>query len=370
MQGTVLIRTVWERHRPALVCLCLVWGMSLSIYYVVMSDMASVTVIYSSFCWHKNNSTGTDHQLQSPSGHLEASPHSLRACLVWSGGTCSVGEPLLRRPAIKAELPRFLKVYNNRPGDQVFGTSIMHQFALWCILRHLQPKHVIESGVYQGLGTWIIRQALPDAQLILLDNRKDKRLYTDGHSDTLYFTGAAFRDFGGIHLWKDINLDFSRTLLFLDDHQTPLIRIPQAVRANISHVIVDDNYWIRGSDTFSMKQACACILGMMADCTKFKYRSNFGMTSRKLTQTDIYKAKDIFKNVQTYWEFPMLWNIQPRLANASFPPDSSNLLYNSSDPRELLQANGLGHLPSSNHLQGHGVYFNIAYLRLSPPTQI
>ena len=50
------------------------------------------------------------------------------------------------------------------------GININHGFALWFTARKLRPPVVIESGVYHGLGTWLIRQgAGPDAHIINLD---------------------------------------------------------------------------------------------------------------------------------------------------------------------------------------------------------
>ena len=48
--------------------------------------------------------------------------------------------------------------------------NINHGFALWFTARKLRPPVVIESGVYHGLGTWLIRHfAGPDAHIINLD---------------------------------------------------------------------------------------------------------------------------------------------------------------------------------------------------------
>ena len=60
-------------------------------------------------------------------------------------------------------MSQFLVVYIS------LGTGIHHQFGLWCIMRFLKPKHIIESGVFRGLGTWIMRQAAPSAQIIVID---------------------------------------------------------------------------------------------------------------------------------------------------------------------------------------------------------
>ena len=47
-------------------------------------------------------------------------------------------------------------------------------------LRYHQPEHIIESGIYKGLGTWMLRQAAPQAQLILIDPAGGKLAYRYG----------------------------------------------------------------------------------------------------------------------------------------------------------------------------------------------
>ena len=42
-----------------------------------------------------------------------------------------------------------------------------HQFAVWTTIRLLRPTVVIESGVHNGAGTWVIRQAAPMARIVL-----------------------------------------------------------------------------------------------------------------------------------------------------------------------------------------------------------
>ena len=72
------------------------------------------------------------------------------------------------------QLMDFGTVYEQSPKGQSYGTTLHHQFALWTIVKHLKPRHIIESGINHGLGTWILRQAAPKAQLILLDPKETR----------------------------------------------------------------------------------------------------------------------------------------------------------------------------------------------------
>jgi hypothetical protein len=70
------------------------------------------------------------------------------------------------------------------------GMRLPHQFAVYTVLRLLQPKIVIESGVWNGVVTKVIRKTLPKLsryQLILLVGPKNKlqtimRLFVEKNS--------------------------------------------------------------------------------------------------------------------------------------------------------------------------------------------
>ena len=73
------------------------------------------------------------------------------------------------------------------------------------------PKFIIESGIYKGQGTWLFRQACPEANIFSIDPVLENRVYID--NEVTYFT----EDFSTI-LWnKYVNPD--ETLCFFDDHQ-------------------------------------------------------------------------------------------------------------------------------------------------------
>lgn len=97
-----------------------------------------------------------------------------------AAGRCQngIGIPPISRAEFMRDLPEFMaNVYEKRPlGNQsgspfqfnMGGTGFFNQFYLWMLVRALKPKHIIESGAYNGLGTWMLRQAAPNAQLIVV----------------------------------------------------------------------------------------------------------------------------------------------------------------------------------------------------------
>lgn len=280
-----------------------------------------------------------------------------------NNGVCSKGQPPWSKSWILSELEPFLQAFDQRPADNKLGTPIMHQFAMWCIVRKLQPRHIIESGVLHGLGTWLLRQAAPQAQLILLDPTVNLDLvYTDRNNDTLYFTGRRFRDFASARYWSDVDIDFSQTLAFIDDHHTPLMRIPHARRVGIRHMIFEDNYWLGFYDCFSMKQACACVMGWR-ECANFKYKDAYGAQKRLLRHDDITSAAKIFKELNIYNEFPMMWNVWHE-GVTMVSKQSTNYLFAETNGSVVLGELRLHSFPPESHLNGKYTYANIAYVEL------
>ncbi|KAL5075216.1 hypothetical protein RYX36_014200 [Vicia faba] len=112
------------------------------------------------------------------------------------------------------------------------GVPCYHSFRLWFIARWLKPDLMIESGVFKGHSTWVLRQAMPDSHIISVTPRHPEKYlkkgpaYVDGNCT--YFAGKDFVDFGSID-WPTVMskqgiTDLSRVLIFFDDHQNELKR--------------------------------------------------------------------------------------------------------------------------------------------------
>jgi hypothetical protein len=120
-----------------------------------------------------------------------------------------------------------------------------HLFATWFMVRALKPTHIVESGVFKGLGTWLLEQAAPEARLFCIDPEPGARVYESPRAT--YLTDDFAR----------ISWDAPRdsTLLFFDDHQDELRRVDEARQLGFRHLIFEDNYPPGQGDCFSLKQA-------------------------------------------------------------------------------------------------------------------
>lgn len=138
----------------------------------------------------------------------------------------------------------FVKVFDGNLG----GMGCVDLFSFWYTLQAVNPELVIESGVFYGGSTWIIRKTLPNTRLFcfdpsvpkFIDETKDE----SGNDLTSYFVGENFKDF------KDFNLELynitpsqiQNSIAFFDCHTNAMERLKQSYAAGIKHVIFNDNY--------------------------------------------------------------------------------------------------------------------------------
>ena len=149
---------------------------------------------------------------------------------------------------IKDSIPEFLELYSQKPiDDNQGGMKSPHMLATWFLLKKINPKNVIESGIWKGQGTWLIEKTLPEANVFSLDINLSRREYTSDRVQ--YFE----RDFTEVD-WSVIS-DKANTVLFFDDHQNALNRIKKGSELGFRHFIFEDNYPAMQGDCYSLKKA-------------------------------------------------------------------------------------------------------------------
>lgn len=147
---------------------------------------------------------------------------------------------------MKKYLDEFYHLYINRPiKDNDGGMKSPHMFPSWYIIKKLQPKFIIESGVWKGLGTWFFEKASPDSKIISIDPYPHYRVYT---SPNVTYTTTDFS------LLDTSDIDIKETLVFFDDHQNSLDRVKQCLNFGFEKLIFEDNYPFDQGDCYSIKK--------------------------------------------------------------------------------------------------------------------
>ena len=142
-------------------------------------------------------------------------------------------ELIWNKDDMKLYLEEFYELYTKRPiKDNDGGMKSPHMFPAWYIIKKIQPKFIIESGVWKGLGTWFFEQASPNSKIISIDPYPHFRVYTS--DKVTYLTN----DFSTIDFSKILNI--KETLVFFDDHQNALDRIKQCINFGFDKVIFED----------------------------------------------------------------------------------------------------------------------------------
>ena len=144
-------------------------------------------------------------------------------------------------------LEEFKEIYESRIlPDNTGGMKSAHMFPAWFIVKKLKPKFLIESGVWQGLGTLFFRKASPETKIISIDPVPGYRMIT--LDDVEYMT----EDFLETD-WKK-KLRPSQTLVFFDDHQNFMPRLKKCKELGFKKLIFEDNYPVNQGDCYSPRK--------------------------------------------------------------------------------------------------------------------
>ena len=142
---------------------------------------------------------------------------------------------------IKSDFANFQKLYNEFVKvftDNMGGMGLPDLYSFWYTLKTLKPELIIESGVWKGATTWIIRKTLPSAKIICLDVLNVNG-FIDKSELTTYYVGESFVDFSQLTM---PSFDKDGTLVFFDDHQNAPERLIQAHNKGIKWCLFNDNY--------------------------------------------------------------------------------------------------------------------------------
>ena len=142
------------------------------------------------------------------------------------------GGPFIDERLIERHVADFVNLLPACPVDQAGGgCGFNGGVLLFVIARALRPTAVVESGVFRGFTTWVLRQALPDAALYCFDVTFANLRYRDARAVYVERDWASF-SFDGV--------DLSNSLAFFDDHINQLLRMEQCMARGIPHAVFDD----------------------------------------------------------------------------------------------------------------------------------
>ncbi|GJE48436.1 hypothetical protein GOFOIKOB_1467 [Methylobacterium tardum] len=112
------------------------------------------------------------------------------------------------------------------------GSGFNGALQLYVAMRALKPDFVIESGVFRGLTTWVIRQACPRARIFCHDPDLSGLQYRDPQAR--YSTAD----------WSTADwsmLDPAATVAFFDDHVAQGRRVVEAQARGLTRLLFDDD---------------------------------------------------------------------------------------------------------------------------------
>ena len=267
-------------------------------------------------------------------------------------GVLHLGSPPWSRRELRTNFQDFKQHYafaNNKG-----GMRLPHQYAIFSILNNLRPTTVIESGVWRGKTTQLIRKVLPQAHIISLDPSCNFKHQAHNHT---IFCGKNFKDLKDLGaLWRTLNM--SSALLILDDHQSGFERLILAKSFGFIHLVTEDNHPFGTADNYALKQ-----LWMEPETETVTVLNNFGR-SRKTIPSWKHAANRrlALSALEIYAEFPPL-NRDKTIdwfRNYNFPRNPYT-----SKPRTVLATMVIEGLNIPCTVEDEFAYHFIAYCKLS-----
>jgi hypothetical protein len=149
---------------------------------------------------------------------------------------------------------------------------------LWSMIKCFEPAEIIESGVFRGFTTWVLRGAAPSTPILSFDVSFAELQWRDGQTQ---YHQADWATVVPENLTGDV-----RKLAFFDDHQSQWRRIREAASRGVEFVVFDDSYpaWSLHADADAAFPTIEMLFGSsltngqevawQTECGHFRYRFN------------------------------------------------------------------------------------------------
>jgi len=198
------------------------------------------------------------------------------------------------------------------------GMKINDMFSLYFLLTRMKPAVVVESGIWKGYSTKIIRKTVGDDVKIVcldpLDITKDG--FRDDNVNTTYLIGAAFVDFERLDLSEygiDIANDADRVLCIFDDHQNAAQRMSQCVQKGVKHVFFNDNYPVNAGSHYSIQH-----LIDNDERNVFDLGNQYYYSINTFPQIDLSQRESLIRRIRIYAIFPNVFSGNVELFEGTF----------------------------------------------------
>ena len=139
-----------------------------------------------------------------------------------------------RQAEARDAVSAFLALYPERPvKDNKGGSQFNDSLWIFVAARLLAPRLIVESGVFQGHSSWLLRQACPEAEIRSFDIDLSRLVYRDtaGHLTEADWTTARLPP-----------VDPADALILFDDHISQARRVAEAHDRGFRRLLFDDNF--------------------------------------------------------------------------------------------------------------------------------
>jgi len=139
----------------------------------------------------------------------------------------------LKAAELRTMIDDFYSLFNQRPiQDNQGGSGFQSMFWLYLVTRCLDPRLIVESGVWRGQSSWLFRQVCPEAEMHCFDISLDRLEVKDA---SIHFHERDWME------RETIAPEAENSLIFFDCHVNQGLRIHQAYQRGFRYLLLDDN---------------------------------------------------------------------------------------------------------------------------------
>ena len=199
---------------------------------------------------------------------------------------------------VRVVLNQFVNAYGKRlVSDNKGGAGEYPSAWIYLIVKLFNPNLIVESGVWKGHTSWLLRQACPETEIHSFDislGMLECKL-----EDVSYYE----HDWMSNNVIKNIDIN-ARSLVFIDDHVNQCKRINEAYNMGFKYVLFDDNLPVIDNTYNDGRPACPTLQLIYSDHEygdQITYERKGKRFIYEYLEKDVYHAK---KYINNYYVIP------------------------------------------------------------------